>query len=55
MLAAIVTALILGVAATAADFGGWNEMDWRPVAFAFFGAAAAIATVRIASLVRRAV
>jgi uncharacterized membrane protein len=29
LLAAIVVALAAGLAATALDFGGWNEIDWR--------------------------
>ncbi len=43
----IVTALILGVAATALDFGGWREPDWRSALFALFGALAAIGLRRL--------
>jgi hypothetical protein len=46
LLAAIVTALILGGAATALDFGGWNELSWRATLLAFFGAFAALGIVR---------
>ena len=44
--AAIVTALLLGTLATALDFGGWNEPDWRAAVFAFLGAFAAAGVVR---------
>lgn len=44
--AAIVVALLLGVLATALDFGGWNELDWRAGLFAFFGALAAVGVIR---------
>lgn len=37
-----VTALLLGVVATALDFGGWQEPDWRACVFAALGAFAAI-------------
>ena len=45
--AGIVTAVIAGLAATALDFGGWNELDWRAAAFAFLCAFAAVGVVRI--------
>ena len=44
--AAIVAALLLGIVATALDFGGWNELDWRAGLFTFFGALTGIAIVR---------
>lgn len=44
--AALVTALVLGVVATALDFGGWNEPDWRAGVFAALGAFAAIGGIR---------
>jgi len=44
---AVVAGLFLGLAATAMDFGGWNEADWRAGAFVFFGSAAAIAVTRL--------
>ncbi|HYC88028.1 MAG TPA: hypothetical protein VEO54_02355 [Thermoanaerobaculia bacterium] len=47
--AALVIALLLGVLATALDFGGWNEPDWRAGAFAFFGAVAGVGVVRAGS------
>ena len=49
-LAALLLAAGAGVAATALDFGGWREPDWRAALFAFFCAAAAIATVRLPRL-----
>lgn len=39
---------LLGLVATALDFGGWREPDWRAGAFAGFGALAAIGLVRLA-------
>ena len=44
--AAIVGALLMGVAATALDFGGWNELEWRAALFAFLGAFAAVGFIR---------
>ena len=43
---ALITALTLGTVATALDFGGWNEPDWRAGLFTFFGALTAIALLR---------
>jgi hypothetical protein len=43
---ATVTALAAGVAATAMDFGGWAEADWRAGAFAFLGALAIVGMIR---------
>jgi len=51
--AALAAALAGGTAATALDFGGWNEPDWRAGLFAFCCAAAAVAMVRLARLARR--
>ena len=48
--AALVAAAAGGAGATALDFGGWNEPDWRAALFAFFCAAAGIAMVRVARL-----
>jgi hypothetical protein len=48
--AALVISIIAGAAATALDFGGWNEPDWRAAAFAFLCAAAAVALVRLFAL-----
>ena len=43
---AIVTALLAGLVATALDFGGWRELDWRVFVFALFAAFAAIGVTR---------
>lgn len=45
--AALVTALLLGALATALDFGGWREPDWRAGLFAFLGAFAAAGLARL--------
>lgn len=47
---ALVTASLAGIAATALDFGGWNEPDWRAALFVFFWVAAALGLVRVFSL-----
>ena len=47
LVAAIVTALLLGGAATALDFGGWRVPDWRAGLFTCFGALTAVALVRL--------
>ena len=43
---AIVTGSLLGVVATALDFGGWNEADWRAGLFVVFGSFAAVGALR---------
>ena len=42
----LTAALALGVLATALDFAGWNEPDWRAGLFAFCGSFAAAGAVR---------
>jgi hypothetical protein len=42
----LAAALVLGAVATALDFGGWSEPDWRAGLFTLFGALAAIGTFR---------
>jgi hypothetical protein len=44
--AALVIAIVLGVVATALDFGGWKELDWRAGLFTFLGAFSASGLVR---------
>jgi uncharacterized membrane protein YeaQ/YmgE (transglycosylase-associated protein family) len=44
---ALLAALLLGALATALDFGGWAELDWRAGLFAFLGAAAAVGVCRL--------
>ena len=48
IITALFAALAAGLAATALDFGGWAEADWRSRLFAFFVAAAALGALRIA-------
>jgi hypothetical protein len=47
LFAAITSALVLGAMATALDFGGWNEPDWRAAGFVVLGAAAVIGVLRL--------
>ncbi|HKR63659.1 MAG TPA: hypothetical protein VJZ00_08005 [Thermoanaerobaculia bacterium] len=48
LIVAVVTAFLLGVVATALDFGGWREpFEWRAGLFAFFGSAAAVGIFRL--------
>ena len=49
--AATVTAVVFGMAATALDFGGWKEPDWRAGLFAAAGAALSVALLRIGAIV----
>ena len=46
LIAAITTSAIFGIAATALDFGGWSEPDWRPITFSFLGAMAVLGAMR---------
>lgn len=43
----VVVGLALGVLATALDFGGWNEPDWRAGLFVCLGALAAAGAFRL--------
>ena len=43
----LISALAMGVLATALDFGGWTEPDWRAALFATFGCAAMIGVLRL--------
>ena len=45
--AAAAAAALAGLVATALDFGGVGELDWRAAVFAFFAAAAAVGGLRI--------
>ena len=47
LLVSVLAGLALGVAATALDFGGWQEPDWRAGLFVFLGALAAAGTFRL--------
>ena len=42
----VVAALAAGVAATALDFGGWRELEWRAAVFSFLVALALVGAVR---------
>jgi hypothetical protein len=44
---------ILGGIATALDFGGWNELDWRAGLFVLFGSMAVGGAIRIGRLFTR--
>ena len=47
LLVSLLAGLALGAAATALDFGGWQEPDWRAGLFVFLGALAAAGTFRL--------
>lgn len=47
LVAALLTALAAGVAATAFDFGGWRALEWRAALFAFFLSLGAIGVSRL--------
>jgi hypothetical protein len=47
LVVALIAAALFGLAATALDFGGWRELDWRAGAFAFCGTLAAIGALRL--------
>jgi uncharacterized membrane protein YeaQ/YmgE (transglycosylase-associated protein family) len=51
---ALLTAVLFGLTATALDFGGWSEPDWRAGLFAFFGGFAAAGVFRLVTFLRRA-
>ena len=50
LLIVMTASLILGALATALDFGGWNEPDWRAGLFVIFGSAAVAGTMRVLRL-----
>ena len=52
LLISVAAALICGAAATALDFGGWREADWRALLFVLFGTAAAMGAQRALHLAR---
>ncbi len=45
-LVSVIAAIAGGLGATALDFGGWREPDWRAGVFAFFVALAALGAMR---------
>jgi len=52
LIAAITAAVAGGVVATALDFGGWREPEWRAGVFALIVSLAAVGFVRAARLIR---
>ena len=46
LLLVLSTSFVAGLAATALDFGGWNELDWRAGAFVILGTFAVIGMAR---------
>ena len=46
LVAALVTAVLMGALATLFDFGGWREPDWRAGLFAFLDAVAVVGALR---------
>ncbi len=52
LIVTMVSALLCGIAATALDFGGWREADWRAILFVVLGSAAVIGTERAVLLAR---
>jgi hypothetical protein len=52
LLLAVAASLVFGVAATALDFGGWRDTDWRAVLFVLLGTAAATGAQRALHLAR---
>ncbi|HEX3579345.1 MAG TPA: hypothetical protein VHY33_12345 [Thermoanaerobaculia bacterium] len=53
LFAVVIGALVLGGIATALDFGGWNEMDWRAGIFVVLGSFAVAGAIRFARLFTR--
>jgi hypothetical protein len=53
LLVSLSAALLLGGIATALDFGGRNELEWRAALLAFFGALAAGGLLRVVVLLDR--
>ena len=45
--AAVTLSFLGGIAATALDFGGWSEPDWRAALFAFLTGFTGIAILRL--------
>ena len=53
MVVGTVAAIAAGLAATAMDFGGWREPDWRAGLFSFFVALSAVGVMRLVRILRR--
>ena len=54
LIAAVVAAVAAGVGATALDFGGWKELDWRAGLFAYLTGFAAAGVFRLVTFLRGA-
>ena len=52
LIVAIAAGAAFGLAATALDFGGWRDTDWRAIVFVLFGTAAATGAQRALHLAR---
>ncbi len=50
LVVSVCAALLFGFVATAMDFGGWSEPDWRAILFAFCGAFTAAGLWRLTML-----
>jgi hypothetical protein len=48
----LISAPAMGVLATALDFGGWKEPDWRAALFVTFGCAATTGAARMIRILR---
>lgn len=53
LVAAVLAAALCGLGATALDFGGLRELDWRAGLFAFLGAFAAAGVFRLVTFFNR--
>ena len=53
LVVAAVSAIVLGGVASAMDFGGWREPDWRTAAFAVLGSFATVGLLRLTLMWRR--
>ncbi|MEO8216171.1 MAG: hypothetical protein ABI718_03715 [Acidobacteriota bacterium] len=51
---ALPAGVLAGMLATALDFGGWRELDWRAGLFAFLLSFAGVALVRLVRLTPKA-
>ena len=52
LFAIAIGALLLGGVATALDFGGWNDLDWRAALFVLFGCFAISGVLRLSPRLR---
>ena len=52
LIASLAAAFACGLAATALDFGGWRESDWRAVLFVLLGTASVLGASRAVQLAR---